>query len=97
MAAPSFSATGVMTSSNFSAEPSARPPEMMIFAEVSSGRSESDSRSPTKVDSPGSAGTAASSTGAAAPPAPVAWNDAVRMVITFLASDEVTVWMALPA
>ncbi len=32
-----------MTSWNFSDEPSARPPEMMIFAEVSSGRSEADS------------------------------------------------------
>ena len=33
----------------------ARPPEMMIFAEVSSGRSDFDSSSPTKADTPGSA------------------------------------------
>jgi len=32
-----------MTSWNFSEEPSARPPEMMILAEVSSGRSFSES------------------------------------------------------
>ena len=52
-AAPSLSATGRMTSWNFSDEPSARPPEMMILAEVSSGRSLSDSRFSTKVERPG--------------------------------------------
>src|SRR6266576_3714891 len=31
------------------------------------------------------------------PPVPVAWKVAVRTVITFLASRERTVWMALPA
>jgi hypothetical protein len=39
MAAPSLSASGVMTSLNFSLLPSARPPETMILAAVSSGRS----------------------------------------------------------
>jgi len=33
----------------------------------------------------------------AEPPSPVAWNAAVRTVITFLRSVERTVWMALPA
>ena len=47
-----------MTSWNFSAEPSARPPEMMILAEVSSGRSVSDSLFSTKVDRPGFAAAA---------------------------------------
>jgi hypothetical protein len=74
----------------------ARPPEMMILAEVSSGRSDFDSSSPTKPEMPGSAAAATASTGAE-PPSPVAWNAAVRTVITFLRSVERTVWMALPA
>jgi len=50
--APSLSATGRITCWNFSDEPSARPPEMMIFAEVSSGRSDEDSASETKEERP---------------------------------------------
>ena len=55
-----------MTSWNFSDEPSARPPEMMILAEVSSGRSFSDSLFSTKVDRPGLAAAATVSTGSRA-------------------------------
>src|SRR5438045_802238 len=42
----------------------ARPPETMIFAEVSSGRSLFATSSPTKDERPGSAAAAAFSTGA---------------------------------
>ena len=52
---------------NFSEEPSARPPEMMIFAEVSSGRSEDDSASETWAERPGFAAAATVSTGAEPP------------------------------
>ena len=34
---------------------------------------------------------------AAEPPSPAAWNAAVRMVMTFFASFDFTVWIALPA
>ena len=85
-----------MTSSNFSDEPSARPPEMMILAEVSSGRSLSDSLFSMKLDRPGLAAAATLST-AAEPPSGAAWKEAVRTVITFLGSLACTVWMALPA
>ena len=69
---------------------------MMIFAEVSSGRSDLESSSPTKDERPGSAVALALST-AAEPSSPVAWNVEVRTVMTFLASFDFTVWMALPA
>ena len=85
-----------MTSWNFSAEPSARPPEMMIRAEVSSGRSLAAMRFSTKVERPGLAAAGTVST-AAEPPAPATWKVAVRTVITFLASVAWTVWIALPA
>ena len=68
----------------------------MIFAEVSSGRSDFDSSSPTKLETPGSAAAAASSIGAV-PPAPVAWKVEVRTVITLVLSFERTVCIALPA
>ena len=74
----------------------ARPPEMMILAEVSSGRSLFDSSSPTKDEMPGSAAAATFSTGAE-PPSPAAWKAEVRTVMTFLASFDFTVWIALPA
>ena len=74
----------------------ARPPEMMILAEVSSGRSLFDSSSPTNDEMPGSAAAATFSTGAE-PPSPVAWKVEVRMVRTFFASFDFTVWIALPA
>ena len=68
----------------------------MILAEVSSGRSDLDSSSPTKFESPGSAAAATFSTGAE-PPSPAALKAVVRTVMTFLASVERTVWIALPA
>src|SRR6185295_16935791 len=55
MAAPSLSATGSMYFVKFSRDCIARPPEMMILAEVSSGRSDLESSSPTKLEMPGSA------------------------------------------
>ena len=85
-----------MTSWNFSAEPSARPPEMMILADVSSGRSLSDSLFSTKVERPGSAAALTVET-AAEPPSGADWKEAVRTVMTFLASVDWTVWIALPA
>jgi len=47
----------------------ARPPEMMILAEVSSGRSDFDSSSPTKDEMPGSGAAPTASTGAEPPAA----------------------------
>ena len=70
---------------------------MMIFAEVSSGRSDLASASPTKEEMPGSSAAATGSIGAAASPACVAANEAVRIVAMILASVDSTVWMALPA
>src|SRR5258708_24680567 len=96
MAAPSLSATGSIYLAKFSRLCMARPPEMMIRAEVSSGRSDFDSSSPTKPELFGSGPAATLSTGAE-PPAPAAWNPAVRIVITFLDSFARTVLIALPA
>ena len=67
-----------------------RPPEMMIFAAVSSGRSLLAIASPLKVARPGSAAAPTVST-AAEPPSPAALKAAVRTVITFLASVAWTV------
>jgi hypothetical protein len=86
-----------MTSSNFSLEPSARPPEMMILAEVSSGRSLfRQAVLDEGRDRPLSAAAVTVST-LAEPPSPAAWKEAVRTVMTFLASVDCTVWIALPA
>ncbi len=85
-----------MNSLNFSAEPSARPPETMTLAEPSSGRSDLATSSPLKLDRPGSAAADTASTGAL-PVISAALNEAVRTVSTFLASADCTVWMALPA
>ena len=74
----------------------ARPPETMILAEVSSGRSLLATSSPTKLERPGSAAAAAFST-EALPPSPAAAKVEVRTVMTFLASFDFTVWIALPA
>ncbi len=60
---------------------------MMIFADVSSGRSDFASASPTKLDTPGS-GAAETGSIAAEPPSPVAPNDAVRTVTTIFGSVE---------
>jgi hypothetical protein len=80
----------------FSRDCIARPPEMMILAEVSSGRSDFESSSPAKVERPGSAAALTASTGAE-PPSPVAANEAVRTVTTLILSFDFTVWIALPA
>ena len=85
-----------MTLAKFSDEASARPPETMILAEPSSGRSDFESSSPTKLED-ASAPAAATASIAAAPPVPAAGNDAVCTVTTFFASRDWTVWMALPA
>ena len=69
----------------------------MILAEASSGRSDLATSSPLKDEVPGFAAAETVSTGALAEPSPVAWKDAPRTVITFLASPDCTVWMALPA
>ena len=96
-AAPSLSATGSMYLVKLSRLCIARPPEMPLFAEVNSGRSDFDSSSPTKPEMPGIAAAAAGSILGAATASPAAWNAAVRTVITFFCSGERTVWMALPA
>ena len=96
MAAPSLSAIGSMYLAKFSAEPSERPPEMMILAEVSSGRSFFAISSPLNVESCGSAAAATFSIGAE-PPSAAAGKAEIRTVMTFLASVACTVWMALPA
>ena len=69
---------------------------MMILAEVSSGRSLSDSRFSTKVERPG---LAAATDGFDRRRAAVAagWKEAVRTVIDLLGVADCTVWMALPA
>jgi hypothetical protein len=72
-----------------------RPPEMMILAAVSSGRSDLDSSSPTKPEMPGGRRRAGSI--GAVPPSPAAWKAAVRTVMTFLASASAPSAMALPA
>ena len=58
---------------NFSAEPSARPPEMMILADVNSGRSLFERLFSTKIESDGSAGACTASIGAV-PPSGAAWR-----------------------
>ena len=82
---------------NFSAEPSARPPETMIFAAVSSGRSFLAISEPTKLDVPASACASMLSTAALPPSAAAASKPVVRTVSTFTASADCTVAMALPA
>ncbi len=79
-----------------SLDPTPRPPETTRPAEVSSGRSLSATSSPTHFDRPGSSAAPIASTGALLP-SPAASKLAVRMVITFLASLDFTVWIALPA
>ncbi|GJE15248.1 hypothetical protein FOHLNKBM_6328 [Methylobacterium longum] len=93
-----MSARGSISAWNFSDEPSERPPETMIRAAASSGRSDWAISSPLKR-APPAAGTAADtgSIGAGAPPSAAALNAAVRTVITVLPAGVWTVWIALPA
>ena len=80
----------------FSSEPTPRPPETTIRAEVSSGRSEAATLSSTQAERPGSAAAGAVSIGQGAC-SPVAAKLAPRTVTTFFGSALCTVWMALPA
>ena len=73
------------------------PPETMIFAAVSSGRSDFDSSRPTNEDSPLSAGAASFSTAASPPAAATASKAVVRTVITLSGSLDFTVASAFPA
>ena len=76
---------------------SARPPETITLALVSSGRSLSAISSLTKVEMPASVGPETSSI-SAEPPSAAAFSKAVpRTVTTSLASDDSTVAIALPA
>ena len=69
----------------------------MILAAVSSGRADLVSSAPTKLDVPALPAPLTAST-EALPPLVAALAKAVpRTVITFLASDDFTVAMALPA
>ena len=69
---------------------------MTILALVSSGRSDLDSSSPTKLERPGSAAAAIFSI-VALPPSPAALKAVVRTVMIFLPAGACTVSMALPA
>ncbi len=68
----------------------------MILADVSSGRSDDDRASATKEETPGLAAAETVSI-AAEPPSAAEAKEAVRTVMTRLASVVCTVWMALPA
>ena len=80
----------------FSRDCIARPPEMTIFAAVSSGLSEVDNSSFTKAESPASAGAAIGSVGAVAFPTGAVANVEVRTVITRFASVERTTLYGVP-
>ena len=77
--------------------PSARPPETMILAAVSSGRSFLAISLPRKLDLPLSAAAATVSTAAEPPVAAAASKPVVRTVMTLVASRLCTMAMALPA
>ena len=74
-----------------------RPPEITTRAAVSSGRSLFDSSAETKRDTDGRSGRFTASIGALPPSAATGSKLAARTVITFLASDDFTVAMPLPA
>ncbi len=82
---------------NFSALPSARPPETMILAAVSSGRSFLAISLPTNLLLPLSATAVAVSTAALPPVAAAGSKPVVRTVITFFSSRLCTMAIALPA
>ena len=79
-----------------SSEPTPRPPDTTIFADVSSGRSDAWTLSSTQVDRVLAPAAAMFYTSADPPPA-AASKPAVRIVATFVLSDDLTVWIALPA
>ncbi len=86
-----------MTSWNFSLLPSARPPETMILAAVSSGRSFLVTSRPTKLLLPLSPAAASCSTWALPPVVAAASKPVPRTVMTLILSPLCTVAMALPA
>ena len=95
--APSLSASGSIRVWKFSPFCRARPPDTMIFALVSSGRSDLLISAPSKVDRPASPAPATAST-TPAPPSRAALSNAVpRTVTTSLPAGAFTVAMALPA
>ncbi len=96
MAAPSLSAIP-SSSLKFSPFCIPRPPEMTISAEVSSGRSDSATSSPTNAEMPASCTASTASTEALPPSAATASKAVVRTVMTFFASALCTVAMTLPA
>ena len=69
----------------------------MIFAAVSSGRSDFDTSRPTNEERPLSGGTCTASTAALPPLAATASNAVVRTVIALIGSFDFTVASALPA
>jgi hypothetical protein len=82
---------------NLSLEPIARPPETMILAAVSSGRSFLAISLPPNALLPESATAAIVSTAALPPVAAAGSNPVVRTVATLTACEHCTVAMALPA
>ena len=82
---------------NFSALPRARPPETMILAAVSSGRSLLAISLPTKLLLPSPLAAVTLSTEALPPSAAAGSKPVVRTVMTLVASVACTVAMALPA
>src|SRR5262249_14537075 len=80
--APSWRAAGVSPSLNLSLLPMARPPETMILAAVSSGRSLLAISAPTNLDVPASPTAATVSTGAPPPLLAAGSKPVVRTVIT---------------
>ena len=73
-----------------------RPPEMTILAAVSSGRSDLESSSEMNSDLNGPDAAPISSI-SAEPPSPTFSKVVGRTVMTFLASEDFTVIIALPA
>ena len=74
-----------------------RPPEITTDAAVSSGRSDLAISSPMKVETPASCAASTLSTLALPPSASAGSKPVPRTEITFLASFDFTVAMALPA
>ena len=81
----------------FSPEPMPRPPETMILAPASSGRSDLATSRPMNAEMPASCVTAMFSTAAEPPVAATPSKPVVRTVMTLMASPDCTVASALPA
>ena len=92
-----MSASGVSTSLNLSLLPSARPPETMTLAAVSSGRSLRVTSRPAKALLSLAAGASTVSTGALPPSAATGSKPVVRTVMAKTLSALCTVAIALPA